>query len=84
MVEKLGLQRGQGIREFIFRDWSAFPNVKTAGSVNSGTKDKWIKNKMYLASNTRIGERSLVQWVGGKVILDLVMSNCALSRSHQI
>jgi len=84
MVEKWACSEGKEHTEFIFRDWLAFPNAKTTGSGNSGTKDKWIENKMYLASNNLIGERSLVQWEEGKVNLGLVTSNCALWRCHQI
>lgn len=59
MVEKWACSEVKEYTEFVFRDWFALPNVKTTGSVNSGIKDKQIKNKLYLASNNRIGERSL-------------------------
>jgi hypothetical protein len=54
MVEKLACREIKEYTEFSFRDWSSFPKKKTTGSVNSGIKDKWITNKMYLASDNEM------------------------------
>jgi hypothetical protein len=63
MVEKWACRKIKEYTEFIFRDWSAFSTKKTTGSVNSGVQDKWITNKMYLASDS---ERVKDAWCNGR------------------